>query len=85
MENLSRTDLVGGFSSHDSRLRTHLIVLISVTENGFCAKSDLTLPIPDVTHDDDRVEYYRSYTDALLRAIHEDEVPIHSYFAWSTY
>ncbi|KAH9477721.1 Beta-glucosidase 1B [Psilocybe cubensis] len=56
---------------------------IYVTENGFAAKSDVTLPLPEVVHDVDRVEYYSGYTEALLQAIHEDSVPVKSYFAWS--
>ncbi|KAF9523273.1 glycoside hydrolase family 1 protein [Crepidotus variabilis] len=56
---------------------------IYITENGFAAKSDLTNPIPEVTHDPDRVEYYRTYTEAMLQAIHEDGVEVKSYFAWS--
>lgn len=55
----------------------------SVTENGFAAKSDVILSVPEVIHDVDRVEYYRGYTEALLQAIHTDGVPIKSYFAWS--
>ncbi|KDR72614.1 hypothetical protein GALMADRAFT_252766 [Galerina marginata CBS 339.88] len=56
---------------------------IYVTENGFAAKSDLLLPMPEVLHDVDRVEYFRGYTDALLQAAHSDGVVIKSYFAWS--
>lgn len=54
----------------------------SVTENGFAAKSD-TLPIVEAVHDKDRVEYFEGYTDALLKAVNEDGVPVKSYFAWS--
>ncbi|KAF4616421.1 hypothetical protein D9613_008476 [Agrocybe pediades] len=56
---------------------------IYVTENGFAAKSDVLLSPPEVTHDTDRVEYYKGYLEALLQAIHEDGVPVKSYFAWS--
>jgi len=56
-----------------------------VTENGFAAKSDVLLTPPDVAHDTDRVDYFRSYTEALLQAINEDGVPVQSYFAWSGY
>lgn len=57
----------------------------SVTENGFAAKSDMLLAVPDVLHDTDRVEYFKGYTEALLQAINTDKVPIKSYFAWSAY
>jgi beta-glucosidase len=55
----------------------------SVTENGFAAKSDMVLAIPDVLCDVDRVEYFRGYTAALAAAINDDGVPVKSYFAWS--
>ena len=54
----------------------------SVTENGFAAKSDM-LPIAEAVHDNDRVEYFQGYTDALMKAVNEDGVPVKSYFAWS--
>jgi beta-glucosidase/6-phospho-beta-glucosidase/beta-galactosidase len=58
------------------------MVFCSVTENGFAAKSD-TLPIGEAVHDKDRVEYFQGYTDALMKAVNEDGVPVKSYFAWS--
>lgn len=60
------------------------IKMCSITENGFAAKSDVTLPIPDVLHDVDRVEYFKGYTQAMLQAIHLDGVQVKSYFAWSS-
>ncbi|KAH9477766.1 Beta-glucosidase 1B [Psilocybe cubensis] len=56
---------------------------IYVTENGFSAKSDVELSLPEVLHDTDRVEYFRGYTNALLAAVVEDGVPVKGYFAWS--
>ncbi|KAJ3514699.1 hypothetical protein NLJ89_g2221 [Agrocybe chaxingu] len=56
---------------------------IYVTENGFAPKGDVTLPREEAVHDTDRVEYYRGYTNAILEAIHQDGVPVKSYFAWS--
>lgn len=61
------------------------MVVYSVTENGFAAKSDMILAVPEVLHDTDRVEYFKGYTEALLQAINTDKVPIKSYFAWSAY
>jgi len=55
----------------------------SVTENGFAAKSDTAVSLPEVLHDTDRVEYFRGYTQALLSAIVEDKVPVKAYLAWS--
>ncbi|KAF8970234.1 glycoside hydrolase family 1 protein [Flammula alnicola] len=56
---------------------------IYVTENGFAAKSDIILSLPEVIHDVDRVEYFRGYTEALSQAVNHDGVPVKSYFAWS--
>ncbi|KAF9482714.1 glycoside hydrolase family 1 protein [Pholiota conissans] len=56
---------------------------IYVTENGFAAKSDAILSLPDVVHDADRVEYFQGYTNALLNAVTQDNVLVKSYFAWS--
>ncbi|PPQ87691.1 hypothetical protein CVT25_011458 [Psilocybe cyanescens] len=57
--------------------------LNSVTENGFSAKSDVELSLPEVLHDTDRVEYFRGYTNALLEAVVEDGVLVKGYLAWS--
>ncbi|KAF8799731.1 beta-glucosidase [Phlegmacium glaucopus] len=54
-----------------------------VTENGFAAKSDMILPQPEAIHDEDRVEYFRGYTQSLIEAVNSDGVPVKSYFAWS--
>ncbi|KJA16644.1 glycoside hydrolase family 1 protein [Hypholoma sublateritium FD-334 SS-4] len=56
---------------------------VYVTENGFAAKSDALLSLPEVVHDADRVEYFRGYSNALLEAVVLDGVPVKSYFAWS--
>ncbi|KAF8180352.1 beta-glucosidase 1A [Pholiota molesta] len=56
---------------------------VYVTENGFAAKSDAVLPLPDVVHDADRVEYFGGYANALLEAVTLDDVSVQSYFAWS--
>ncbi|KAI0659353.1 beta-glucosidase 1A [Cubamyces menziesii] len=56
---------------------------IYVTENGFAAKGENVLPVDQVVKDTDRVEYFQGYTDALLRAVTEDGVPVKGYFAWS--
>ncbi|KAG6885723.1 Beta-glucosidase 1B [Termitomyces sp. T32_za158] len=55
----------------------------SVTENGFACKDESSLTVAEAIHDNDRVEYYRGYTQALLEAINLDGVDIRSYFAWS--
>ena len=54
-----------------------------MTENGFAAKGENVLPVEDVVHDNDRVEYYDGYINAVLQAVAEDGVPVKSYFAWS--
>lgn len=41
------------------------------------------MPIEEVVHDTDRIEYYDGYTQALLEAINLDGVSIKGYFAWS--
>ena len=61
------------------------LVCYSVTENGFAAKSDALLSLPEVVHDADRVEYFRGYSNALLEAVMLDGVPVKSYFAWSEF
>ena len=61
------------------------LVCYSVTENGFAAKSDALLSLPEVVHDADRVEYFRGYSNALLEAVVLDGVPVKSYFAWSEF
>jgi beta-glucosidase len=63
---------------------TEIYAIDSVTENGFAAKSDAVLPLPDVVHDVDRVEYFGGYANALLEAVTLDDVSVQSYFAWST-
>lgn len=55
----------------------------SVTENGFPVKDEHILPLEQVVHDTDRVEYYDGYLNALLKAATENGVPVKSYFAWS--
>ncbi|KAI0371234.1 beta-glucosidase 1A [Pilatotrama ljubarskyi] len=56
---------------------------IYVTENGFPVKDENKLPVDKAIHDTDRIEYFEGYTDALLRAVTEDGVPVKGYFAWS--
>ncbi|RPD65700.1 beta-glucosidase 1A [Lentinus tigrinus ALCF2SS1-6] len=56
---------------------------IYVTENGFPVKDEHILPLEQVVHDTDRIEYYDRYLNALLQAATEDGVPVKSYFAWS--
>ncbi|RDX54715.1 beta-glucosidase 1A [Lentinus brumalis] len=56
---------------------------VYVTENGFPVKDEHILPLEQVVHDADRVEYYDGYLNALLKAATEDGVPVKSYFAWS--
>lgn len=41
------------------------------------------MPIEDAVRDTPRVDYFKGYTDALLRAVTEDGVPVKGYFAWS--
>ncbi|ESK96275.1 beta-glucosidase [Moniliophthora roreri MCA 2997] len=56
---------------------------IYVTENGFAIKDENRLPPEDAIHDQDRVDYYRGYTNALAHAANEDGVDVKAYFAWS--
>jgi len=56
-----------------------------VTENGFAAKNETSLPIDQALDDTDRVEYFRGNCEALLAAITEDGVDIRSYFGWSEF
>ncbi len=55
----------------------------SVTENGFPVKGENTLEVDKAINDTARVDYFEGYTDALLRAVNEDGVPVKGYFAWS--
>ncbi|KAH9941199.1 beta-glucosidase 1A [Epithele typhae] len=56
---------------------------VYVTENGFAVKDENTLPLDEVVHDKDRIEYYDGYANAVLQAVTEDGVQVKSYFAWS--
>ncbi|KZT10298.1 glycoside hydrolase family 1 protein [Laetiporus sulphureus 93-53] len=56
---------------------------IYVTENGFAAKNENTLPREEVLHDVDRIEYFEGYANAMLQAATEDGVPVNGYFGWS--
>lgn len=56
---------------------------IYVTENGFAAKNENILPVEDVLHDVDRVEYFKGYANAMLKAVHDDGVAVKGYFGWS--
>ncbi|KAF8478828.1 glycoside hydrolase family 1 protein [Gautieria morchelliformis] len=58
-------------------------VPIYVTENGFAVKSENNMPLAQALQDDDRVEYFRGYAEALLAAVTEDGVDIKAYFPWS--
>ncbi|GBE87454.1 Beta-glucosidase 1A [Sparassis crispa] len=56
---------------------------IYITENGFAARNEDVLPVEQVIHDVDRVEYFEGYANALLQAVTEDGVPVKGYFGWS--
>ncbi|KAI0263103.1 beta-glucosidase 1A [Gloeopeniophorella convolvens] len=56
---------------------------VYVTENGFAQKDENIKPVEEVVHDNERVEYYRTYLNAALDAVHEDGVDLHGYFGWS--
>ncbi|OJT02841.1 Beta-glucosidase 1A [Trametes pubescens] len=60
-----------------------LPVSARVTENGFPVKGENTLEVDKAINDTARVDYFEGYTDALLRAVNEDGVPVKGYFAWS--
>ncbi|KAJ8932965.1 hypothetical protein NQ318_004476 [Aromia moschata] len=48
---------------------------IIITENGFSDKGE--------TNDINRIKYYQKYLSSLLEAIHEDEVKVKAFAAWS--
>ncbi|KAF9260580.1 glycoside hydrolase family 1 protein [Marasmius fiardii PR-910] len=56
---------------------------IYITENGFSVQNETNKKLEDAVDDADRVNYFRGYTDALLRAVNEDGVDVRSYFAWT--
>ncbi|KAF8908633.1 beta-glucosidase 1A [Gymnopilus junonius] len=80
---LGRQAHVPWLQTYPQGFRALLNYIWKCHENGFAAKSDLFLPIPDVVHDVDRVEYFQGYTEAMLQAIYLDNIKINSYFAWS--
>lgn len=60
-----------------------LLIIGSVTENGFAVRNEERLTPAEAVNDSDRIEYYRDYTQALVDAVNIDKVEIKSYFAWS--
>ncbi|OJT04042.1 Beta-glucosidase 1B [Trametes pubescens] len=56
---------------------------IYVTENGFAVKDENSMPVEQAIADNDRVQYFKGNTDALLAARNEDGVDLRAYFAWS--
>lgn len=56
---------------------------IYVTEFGCSVPGESDLPVEQVIQDDFRVDYYRSYLNAMLQAKEIDHVDIRSAFAWS--
>ncbi|KAG6809094.1 hypothetical protein H0H93_016116, partial [Arthromyces matolae] len=55
---------------------------IFITENGFTCMDEGKRTAEEAVNDNDRVEYYRGYTQAVLEAVNLDGVDIRSYFAW---
>lgn len=55
---------------------------ILITENGLCVKGEPELPLPDVLHDQGRVNFYKGYLGAVLDAI-DEKVPVSTFCAWS--
>ena len=60
-----------------------LLIVGSVTENGFAVKDENAMPIEQALADHDRVQYFKGNTEAILAARNEDGVDIRAYFAWS--
>jgi beta-glucosidase/6-phospho-beta-glucosidase/beta-galactosidase len=56
-----------------------------VTENGFAVKDESDMPVEEALADDDRVQYFRGTTDALLSAVLEDGVDVRAFFPWSIF
>ncbi|XP_017775985.1 PREDICTED: myrosinase 1-like [Nicrophorus vespilloides] len=48
---------------------------IIITENGYSDEGEM--------NDLGRIDYYKTYLSAVLDAIHEDEIPVKAYTAWS--
>lgn len=57
--------------------------LIIVTENGVDVPNESAMKLPDVLHDDFRIDYYAGYLSGLADAIQYDKVNVRGYFAWS--
>lgn len=55
----------------------------SVTENGFAVKNESYFTLEQARQDNDRVEFFRGYSEALLAAVTEDGVDVKAYFPWS--
>ncbi|EXJ78686.1 beta-glucosidase [Capronia coronata CBS 617.96] len=56
---------------------------IYVTENGTSIKGENDLPMEEILQDDFRVEYFRSYVQAMAEAVAEDGCDCRGYMAWS--
>ncbi|EXJ81207.1 beta-glucosidase [Capronia epimyces CBS 606.96] len=56
---------------------------IYVTENGTSIKGENELPMEKILQDDFRVEYFRSYIQAMAEAVAEDGCDCRGYMAWS--
>jgi beta-glucosidase len=56
---------------------------IYVTENGTSIKGENDLPPQEILQDDFRVEYFRTYVQAMAEAVAEDGCDCRGYMAWS--
>lgn len=54
-----------------------------MTENGISVKGENDLSVEDAINDTPRVEYFKGYLDAMLKAVTEDKVDVQGYFGWS--
>jgi len=56
---------------------------IYVTENGTSVKGENDLPKDEILEDEFRVEYFRTYVQAMAEAVAEDGCDCRGYMAWS--
>ncbi|KAI1610636.1 beta-glucosidase [Exophiala viscosa] len=56
---------------------------IYVTENGTSVKGENDLPKEEILEDEFRVEYFRTYVQAMAEAVAEDGCDCRGYMAWS--
>ena len=56
---------------------------IYVTENGFAVRGEPGLPMHEILHDADRVDYFKGYLSGMMEAIRQSGVSVKAYVAWT--